>query len=91
LTTTSFDAGYLFAGADHYQWCVVAGNGTLETSSTCVRSRLAAPTLQSAHIVSPTEATLQWTAVPGETQYSILSRDAVAGGSFTRSFFPAPG
>ncbi|MBQ1041603.1 MULTISPECIES: GDSL-type esterase/lipase family protein [unclassified Micromonospora] len=92
VSGTSTNIGWLFDGADLMEWCVVARNGSYESSgSSCRMSELGAPVLTAAQMVSPTDVQLSWEAVPGASRYFVMNRDVVAGGSWNRYAEPVEG
>jgi len=89
VTGTTHDIAYLYPGADRWEWCVVALNGSLAGgTSACLRSQLDTPTLLSAQIITSSDVRLTWTAVPGTWFYRILFRDSVVGGNFVEAAPP---
>ncbi|MEU8014316.1 GDSL-type esterase/lipase family protein [Micromonospora parva] len=92
VSGTSTDIGWLFDGADLMEWCVIARNGSLESSpSNCLRSRLDPPVLTAAKMTSPSDVQLSWSAAPGASRYYIMNRNVVAGGSWNRYSDPVEG
>ncbi|MFD1370867.1 fibronectin type III domain-containing protein [Actinoplanes sichuanensis] len=83
-TNTSHQLGWLFPGADRWEWCIAAVNGTLEgPKSQCLRSQLDKPVLKSAKMLTATDVEVQWDPVPGASKYRVLNRNVQNGGDFT--------
>jgi hypothetical protein len=69
-----FTAGYLFSGADNYEFCITAANGSMESPMTCSRPTLPAPHLDSVSFVDINSVHLTWDPLPGAGYYKIVYR-----------------
>jgi hypothetical protein len=78
---TTFHLQYL-AGADNYEVCVSAANGSMESGTDCVHAQLQTPVLNSVNGVTAHSVELSWSSVPDVVVYSVFYRDPSVGGDY---------